>query len=83
MFLKIEDFLSGHQDDKDFPSLLFQFIDRKNLEKLEPLLESTSYSPPKNNRYDLIIRFCFIHKIFKTEDINNLLEDYNYRLFHY
>ena len=52
-------------------------------EELDLLLESASYSLPKNNPYDLIIRFCFIHKIFKLQDINNLLEDYHCKLFHY
>lgn len=122
----IVDFLNTHKEAKDFQSLLFQYIDKKNLkdadvynkvhidrrlfskirsdkdyhpsketvillgialelkeEELDLLLESASYSLPKNNPYDLIIRFCFIHKIFKLQDINNLLEDYHCKLFHY
>ena len=52
-------------------------------EKLDKLLDSASYSLPKNNKYDLIIRFCFINKIFKISDINELLNDYNCKLFNY
>lgn len=41
------------------------------------LLESASYTLPKNNYFDLIIRFCFINKIYKIEEVNELLYDYN------
>ena len=41
------------------------------------LLNSASYSLPKNNYYDLIIRFCFINKIYKLDEVNELLYDYN------
>ena len=51
--------------------------------ELDELLESASYSLPKNNEYDLIIRFCFINKIFKIKDINDLLYEYNCKLFSY
>lgn len=51
--------------------------------ELDELLDSTSYSLPKNNKYDLIIRFCFINKIFKLADINELLYEYNCKLFNY
>ena len=51
--------------------------------ELDELLDSASYSLPKNNKYDLIIRFCFINKIFKLSDINELLYDYNCKLFNY
>ena len=51
--------------------------------ELDELLESASYSLPKNNEYDLIIRFCFINKIFKIKDINDLLYEYNCKLFNY
>jgi hypothetical protein len=51
--------------------------------ELDDLLESASYSLPKNNKYDLIIRFCFINKIFKLSDINELLYEYRCRLFNY
>lgn len=51
--------------------------------ELDELLDSASYSLPKNNKYDLIIRFCFINKIFKLADINELLYEYNCKLFNY
>ena len=51
--------------------------------ELDELLESASYSLPKNNEYDLIIRFCFINKIFKIKDINDLLYEYDCKLFNY
>lgn len=51
--------------------------------ELDELLESASYSLPKNNKYDLIIRFCFINKIFKITDINDLLYENNCKLFNY
>lgn len=51
--------------------------------ELEELLDSASYSLPKNNKYDLIIRFCFINKIFKLDDVNELLYEYNCKLFNY
>ena len=51
--------------------------------ELDELLDSASYSLPKNNKYDLIIRFCFINKIFKLVDINELLYEYNCKLFNY
>ena len=54
-----------------------------NEKELDDLLESASYSLPKNNKYDLIIRFCFINKIFKLTDINELLYEYNCKLLSY
>lgn len=52
-------------------------------DEIDKLLESASYSLSKNNYYDLIIRFCFINKIYKIIDINNLLDKYNCKLFNY
>lgn len=54
-----------------------------NEKEIDELLESASYSLPKNNHYDLIIRFCFINKIFKLEEINELLDKYHCKLFSY
>lgn len=51
--------------------------------ELDELLDSASYSLPKNNKFDLIIRFCFINKIFKIADINELLYEHNCKLFNY
>ena len=52
-------------------------------DELDELLDSASYSLPKNNKYDLIIRFCFINKIFNLLDINELLYECNCKLFNY
>lgn len=54
-----------------------------NEEEIDRLLNSASYSLPKNNIYDLIIRFCFIERIYEISDINDLLEMYNCKLFSY
>ena len=54
-----------------------------NEKEIDELLESASYSLPKNNHYDLIIRFCFINKIFKLTEVNDLLDEYNCKLFYY
>jgi hypothetical protein len=54
-----------------------------NEKEIENLLESASYSLPKNNYYDLIIRFCFKEKIYKLDDINNMLDEYHCELFNY
>jgi len=51
--------------------------------ELDTLLESASYSLPKNNKYDLIIRFCFINKIYNIKEINELLYEYSCKLFNY
>jgi hypothetical protein len=52
-------------------------------EEIDKLLESASYTLAKNNHYDLILRFCFINKIYKVKDVNDLLNDYNCKLFNY
>lgn len=44
------------------------------------LLESASYSLPKNNSRDLIIRFCFLEKIYDPIKVNELLDTYNCQL---
>ena len=54
-----------------------------NEKEIEKLLDSASYSLPKNNHYDLIIRFCFINKIYKLTKVNSLLEEYHCKLFNY
>ena len=54
-----------------------------NEKEIEDLLDSASYSLPKNNHYDLIIRFCFINKIYDIISVNDLLNDYNCKLFNY
>ena len=54
-----------------------------NENEIEELLNSASYSLPKNNHYDLIIRFCFMKGIYTIKDVNELLEEYNCKLFSY
>ena len=49
-------------------------------EEIEELLESASYSLPKNNTYDLIIRFCFVEGIYDLNLINEFLDDYKCKL---
>lgn len=52
-------------------------------EEIEKLLDSASYSLPRNNHYDLIIRFCFMKGIYKLTDVNDLLDQYDCKLFNY
>ena len=47
----------------------------------EELLKAASYNLYNNNYYDLIIRFCFIQKIYKIKDVNSLLSSYNCKVF--
>ncbi len=54
-----------------------------NEQEMEELLNSAAYSLPKNNVYDLIIRFCFIEGIYELTEVNNLLDSYNCKLFSY
>ena len=48
-----------------------------DINELEGLLSSASYSLPKNNERDLIIRFSFINNIYNIDNINDFLYDYN------
>ncbi len=52
-------------------------------EEIETLLDSASYSLPKNNIYDLIIRFCFVEGIYDLKDVNELLDSQNCKMFSY
>ena len=54
-----------------------------NEDEFIDLLNSASYSLPKNNVYDLIIRFCFIEGIYNLNEVNELLDNYNCKLFSY
>lgn len=54
-----------------------------NEKEMDDLLRSASYSLPRNNYYDLIIRFCFKEKIYKLTEVNNLLDNYSCKLFNY
>ena len=49
-------------------------------DEIEDLLLSASYSLPRNNYFDLIIRFCFKEKVYDIITINEYLEDYNCKL---
>lgn len=51
--------------------------------EIEDFLESASYSLPKNNYYDLIIRFCFKEKIYDLKTINDFLDEYKQKMFSY
>ncbi|HHX70731.1 MAG TPA: hypothetical protein GX708_22105 [Gallicola sp.] len=51
-----------------------------NEKEIINLLESSSYTLPKNNHYDLIIRFCFSNNIHKLNEVNELLSSYNCKL---
>ncbi len=51
--------------------------------QFDEFINSASYSLPKNNVYDLIIRFCFVEGIYKLKDVNELLDSYNCKLFSY
>ena len=50
-------------------------------EELDKLLNSASYTLPKNNVRDLIIRFCFKEKIYDLFELNDLLLSYNCKVF--
>ena len=63
--------------------LLLGFSLELNEQEIESLLNSASYSLPKNNYYDLIIRFCFIKGIYKLTDVNELLNQYHCKMFNY
>lgn len=52
-------------------------------DEIEKLLRSASYSLPKNNIYDLIIRFCFVEGIYNINKVNELLDSYQCKLFYY
>ena len=54
-----------------------------NENEIENLLESASYSLPKNNYYDLIIRFCFKERIYDLKIINDFLDEYKQKMFSY
>lgn len=124
--IDINNFIKQKDEYNDFQTMLFKFIDERNLkdsdvynkvhidrrlfskirndnnyhpsketiillglslelneQEIEELLNSASYSLPKNNYYDLIIRFCFINKIYKLTKVNSLLEEYDCKLFNY
>lgn len=122
----LDNFLKDNEDKNKFQTVLFKYIDNKNLKdsdvynkvhidrrlfskirsdeeyhpsketvlllglslelnetEIEELLDSASYSLPKNNYYDLIMRFCFKNKIYNLSKVNDLLDEYKCKLFNY
>ena len=122
----IDDYIQKEKEEKDFQTLLFYYIDQKELRdsdvynkvhidrrlfskirsnakyhpkketvlllglalelkenEIETLLESASYSLPKNNYFDLIIRFCFKEGIYNVMQVNELLDSYHCKLLEY
>lgn len=122
----LDNFLKDNQDKNKFQTVLFRYIDNKNLKdsdvynkvhidrrlfskirsdeeyhpsketvlllglslelnenEIEELLDSASYSLPKNNHFDLIMRFCFKNKIYNLKSVNDLLDEYKCKLFNY
>ena len=76
------------RSDRDYhPSketiLLLGFALELKEDEIEELLQSASYSLPRNNVYDLIIRFCFIEGIYELKEINELLDSYDCKSFSY
>lgn len=79
LFSKIRSDINYHPS-KDTVLLLGLSLEL-NESEIERLLESASYSLPKNNHYDLIIRFCFINKIYDVMKVNELLDSYKCKVF--
>ena len=73
---------SNYHPSKETIILLGLSMELSEYELIE-LLDSASYSLPKNNHFDLIIRFCFINKIYDIRHINEMLEEYECELFYY
>lgn len=78
LFSKIRNDKKYHPS-KDTIILLGLSLELSEYEIIE-LLDSASYSLPKNNYFDLIIRFCFINKIYNINSVNELLYDYDCKL---
>lgn len=78
LFSKIRSDKNYHPS-KDTVILLGLSLELNEMEIIE-LLDSASYSLPKNNYFDLIIRFCFINKIYNINNVNELLYDYDCKL---
>ena len=72
LFSKIRN--DNYHPSKDTVILLGLSLELNELE-IEKLLDSASYSLPKNNNRDLIIRFCFMEHIYNP--IKVLLDNYN------
>ena len=81
LFSKIRSNLNYHPSKETI--ILLGLSLELNEDEIVSLLDSASYSLPKNNYFDLIIRFCFINKIYKLTKVNELLEEYNCKQFNY
>ena len=81
LFSKIRSDSSYHPSKETI--LLLGFSLELTEDEIISLLDSASYSLPKNNYFDLIIRFCFAEKIYDIKDINELLNAYSCKLFSY
>ena len=51
-----------------------------NTDETENLLKSAGYSLSKSLRSDLILRYCFRHKIFDVITVNQILDHYGERI---
>lgn len=78
LFSKIRNDVNYHPSKETI--ILFGLSLELTEKEIEELLNSASYSLPKNNYFDLIIRFCFKEKIFNLTDVNELLMSYNCKL---
>ena len=78
LFSKIRSDINYHPS-KETVILLALALELSEFE-VEDLLESASYSLPKNTTYDLIIRFCFKEKIYNINQINEFLYDHNCKI---
>lgn len=54
-----------------------------SIDELLKLLSTCSYTLSYSSYYDLIIRFCFINKIYNIKDVNELLAMYKCKQFNY
>ena len=53
-----------------------ELLDEVNTDETENLLKSAGYSLSKSLRSDLILRYCFGHKIFDVITVNQILDHY-------
>ncbi|MBR1748690.1 MAG: hypothetical protein IJ743_02710 [Bacilli bacterium] len=81
LFSKIRNDINYHP--KKETVLLLGLALELDEEEIEVLLESASYSLPKNNYFDLIIRFCFKEHIYDIMKVNELLDSYHCKLLDY
>lgn len=81
LFSKIRNDINYHPSKETV--ILLGISLKLNEKEIEELLESASYSLPKNNYYDLIIRFCFKEKIYDLKTINDFLDEYKEQKINY